>query len=353
MKRIVSSALLLSMSASALAQDFSEALSTVEQATVVIRALNSDGSASLGTGFFVNMSGLLITNAHVIESASSAVVKLPNGSVTSVTSVKAIYSDEDVAFLQTGLTRSASVELESNDIVHRGAAVAVLGNPKGLEFSLSTGVVSGWREADKVKYLQFTAPISRGSSGSPVFNSKGKVWGMATMTHRGGQNLNFAVSSGTLAALMKRSDEKPQKEWDAYDPFRDARGPTQREMNSNAASSYEETDQLHQNIYDEIIKIYAGDKEAIEYLRRSQRAWIAFRDAHIRSIWPALETKSSPLGTVAGLCISNELQSMTQARIKQLLEWRKGSPEGNLCSGVRMTTENIQDREKELGIKKR
>jgi uncharacterized protein YecT (DUF1311 family) len=59
---------------------------------------------------------------------------------------------------------------------------------------------------------------------------------------------------------------------------------------------YEEPDKALQKIYDEIIAIYRDDKEFIEYLRRSQRAWIAFRDANIGAIWPSIETDSRPLG---------------------------------------------------------
>lgn len=335
------------------AQQFSKALAKVEPATVLIRTLNSEKSEGLGTGFFVSDDGLLLTNAHVIEGASSAVVQLSNGAVTSVISIKAVYPDADIAFVQTGLTTSEELALAVTKPIEKGAAIAVLGNPQGLEFSLSTGVVSGFRKTEAAEYVQFTAPISKGSSGSPVFDSDGNVIGIATMYQRDGQNLNFAVSSKTIAALREQADHQPQTKWVSYDPFRDARAPSQTEMTLEAVADHKELEKLHQQVYDEILAIYSNDKECVEYLRRSQRAWIAFREAHIRAIWPAIETDSRPLGTAERMCIPIELEAVTRQRILQLLTWRNGIEEGDVGSGTRTTPEEVQKRERLLKIKKR
>lgn len=337
---------------SAHAQQFTEALAKVEPATVLIRTLNSDKIEGMGTGFFVSDDGLLLTNAHVIAGATSAVVRLSNGAVTSVTSIKAVYPEADLAFVQTGLRKSEQLVLALAKQIERGSAVAVLGNPQGLEFSLSTGVVSGFRKTDAAEYVQFTAPISKGSSGSPVFDSDGNVIGIATMYQRDGQNLNFAVSSETIAVLRAQADRQPQTKWIAYDPFRDARFPSQTEMTLEAVADYNETERLHQQVYDEIIAIYGDDKESVEFLRRSQRAWIAFRDAHIRAIWPPIET-GEWMGTAEKMCIPMELEKITRQRVLQLLTWRNGIKEGDVGSGTRMTPEEVQERERLFKIKKR
>jgi uncharacterized protein YecT (DUF1311 family) len=335
------------------AQQFSTALTKVEPATVLIRTLGSNHSEGLGTGFFVSGDGLLLTNAHVIKGASSAVVQLSNGAVTSVTSIKAVYPDADIALVRTGLTKSDHLELAMAKSIEKGATIAVLGNPRGLEFSLSTGIVSGFRKTETAEYVQFTAPISKGSSGSPVFDVAGNVIGIATMYQQDGQNLNFAVSAKTIAKLMEQADNQTQTKWVLYDPFRDARAPSQTEMTLGAVGDYQELEKLHQRAYDEIIAIYSNDKECIEYLRRSQRAWIAFRDAHVRAIWPAIETESRRLGTAERMCIPIELESLTRQRIIQLRTWRKGIEEGDVGSGTRMTPEEVLKRELQLGIKKR
>ena len=85
--------------------------------------------------------------------------------------------------------------------------VYVAGNPLGLEGTVSDGIISGRRDRDTKERLQMTAPISPGSSGGPVLNSKGKVIGVSVATFRAleAQNLNFAIPSNYLKALLNRS----------------------------------------------------------------------------------------------------------------------------------------------------
>jgi len=80
-----------------------------------------------------------------------------------------------------------------------------VGNPQGLEGTFSQGIVSSIREVGSDKLLQITAPISPGSSEGPVLNAKGEVIGVSVATFRGGQNLNFAIPSNYLKALLGKS----------------------------------------------------------------------------------------------------------------------------------------------------
>src|SRR5262249_16479607 len=91
--------------------------------------------------------------------------------------------------------------------VEIGDQVFVIGNPLGLEGTLSQGIVSALRKLDQNSLIQITAPISSGSSGGPVLSIDGKVIGVAVATFVRGQNLNFAIPSSYLAKLMfaKRS----------------------------------------------------------------------------------------------------------------------------------------------------
>ena len=85
-----------------------------------------------------------------------------------------------------------------------GAKVYAIGSPKGLEASLSEGIISGRREvAEGIWHLQTTTPISPGSSGGPLLDSTGQVVGVTTWTRRGGQNLNFAIPASQVLALLK------------------------------------------------------------------------------------------------------------------------------------------------------
>jgi tetratricopeptide (TPR) repeat protein len=91
-----------------------------------------------------------------------------------------------------------------------GERVAVIGSPMGLEQTLSEGVVSAVRKIpDFGEILQITAPISPGSSGSPVVNMKGEVIGVATLQLVKGQNLNFAVPGNRALALQQKAVKLP------------------------------------------------------------------------------------------------------------------------------------------------
>src|SRR5206468_3005270 len=92
-----------------------------------------------------------------------------------------------------------------------GTRVAVIGSPLALEGSLSEGIVSAIRSVEDGNWLQISAPISEGSSGSPVLDRHGRVIGIATLTAKEGQNLNFARSSRDLSKFLAeiQADAKP------------------------------------------------------------------------------------------------------------------------------------------------
>jgi len=108
----------------------------------------------------------------------------------------------DVALLKTGLSRTSPLPL---GVVRPtiGERIFTLGNPLGLEGTISEGIVSGIRQLEDGELYQITSPISPGSSGGPVLNSRGEVIGIATAALRVGQNLNFAVPSASLDQLWK------------------------------------------------------------------------------------------------------------------------------------------------------
>ena len=95
--------------------------------------------------------------------------------------------------------------LGNSSDVKIGETVYVAGNPKGLEGTFSNGIISSRRDPYTKERLQMTAPISPGSSGGPVLNSKGEVIGVSFMTLVGGQNLNFAIPSRYLTELLTES----------------------------------------------------------------------------------------------------------------------------------------------------
>lgn len=176
-------------------------------AVVLIEVFDaSKKTIATGSGFFISADGLLITNYHVIEGAQSAVAKAANGGLFPIVGALAVDRDNDLALLATKGKNLPFLNLHDTGDLEPGTRIAVMGNPLGLEGSLSEGIVSAKRDgAADHKWLQITAAISPGSSGSPVIDASGSVLGIATMVLTSGQSLNFAIPSETANALWNKA----------------------------------------------------------------------------------------------------------------------------------------------------
>ena len=164
---------------------------------------------SLGSGFFVS-SGIIATNAHVIEGASSGTARLVGSTETmQILGTVAVDLNADLALLRVnGSAPSLAITSATTPAV--GDNVYVVGNPLGLEGTFSSGIISGARHVEDDSILQMTAPISPGSSGGPVMDSSGSVIGIAEATFGNGQNLNFAVPASYLSRLLASVSKQTQ-----------------------------------------------------------------------------------------------------------------------------------------------
>ncbi|MGA7699735.1 MAG: trypsin-like peptidase domain-containing protein [Thermoguttaceae bacterium] len=178
----------------------------------------------------------LLTNYHVIRSAAAAKVRLGDGRSWSVYDVVLEREDMDLAVVTVSFWNPAQksdigMPVSTLDIAQGpeppvGQKVYAIGSPKGLEASLSEGIISGRREvAEGIWHLQTTTPISPGSSGGPLLDSTGQVVGVTTAALRGGQNLNFAVPALQILTFLKgrcnsrelwRGSSIIREEWNAY-----------------------------------------------------------------------------------------------------------------------------------------
>jgi S1-C subfamily serine protease len=174
---------------------------------VMIRVQDTKGKPmKFGSGFFVKPD-VLATNFHVISGGASAVVtQIGNSTVFQVDWIIGVDQENDLALLKVKGLSGRPLRLGNSKHVEIGEDVFVLGNPQGLEGTISTGILSarGLRQIGKENLLQITAPISSGSSGGPVVNARGEVIGIAVASLAKGQNLNFAVPVALLADLLDR-----------------------------------------------------------------------------------------------------------------------------------------------------
>jgi len=190
--------------------DLPRLVKRVQPAVVTVMAYNAPGELVFqGSGFFVAPDRFL-TNYHVLAQAARAEVKTAAGRCYPVTGVVAADRDWDLVAAEIGLSRPGASSLKISDAVPEvGERVAVVGSPLGLEQTLSIGVVSALRRVSGGTYLQISAPVSPGSSGSPVINMAGEVVGVACLQVVKGQNLNFAVPGNRALALQLKAAARP------------------------------------------------------------------------------------------------------------------------------------------------
>ena len=169
---------------------------------VSLHVVSADGAESRGTGFFVGVNGEVATNYHVVEGARRITAKTSKGLQLFANGVLTLDADSDLALLKFGAKDLPAVSLADPAQILKGEPVLVIGSPQGLDQSVSNGIVSAIRTEGSWEQIQITAPISKGSSGSPIVNMKGEVVGVATFGLVGGQALNFASSVKHLRGMV-------------------------------------------------------------------------------------------------------------------------------------------------------
>jgi serine protease Do len=167
---------------------------------------------SLGSGFFIDQSGVVVTNHHVIEGAEEITIRTSDGRDVQADIVG---SDEatDIAVLRVrGGGRYQYVTFDDASHVRVGDWVVAVGNPFGLDGTATAGIVSaiGRRDAGSsayVDYMQIDAPINRGNSGGPTFDLNGNVIGVnsAIFSPTGGNvGIGFAIPANTANGIVRQ-----------------------------------------------------------------------------------------------------------------------------------------------------
>lgn len=186
----------------------------LEPSIVVLLTYNREGkSLGQGSGFFLTPEGDVITNYHVLKGASRAEVRMSDGSVYPVIRVVAEDEEGDLIRVSTNISKNLVQPLPIHvSFPEVGERIIVMGTPLGLEKTVSDGIVSAVRDIPEFgKIIQVTAPISPGSSGSPVVNMNGQVIGVVSFFLAPGQNLNFAIPGDRIAKLTP-ADQKTLSE---------------------------------------------------------------------------------------------------------------------------------------------
>lgn len=177
----------------------------VSQAVKILVTVENNEQIGQGTGFFVTSTGYILTNYHVIK-GSAKVVIYEGGKYYNVTRVLAADKDADIALLETEYPQSKIHYLPlKQELVELGEPVMVLGYPKIFQLgdssiTVTKGDVSSLRKFSSNTFIQFTAVVTGGSSGSPIIDGNGEVVGLV----QGGMNLGQGMFVGPSSKSILR-----------------------------------------------------------------------------------------------------------------------------------------------------
>lgn len=177
--------------------DFSNTISNVINSVVSITA-----SGKIGSGAIVKSDGTIVTNNHVVDGATSILVKTFDGKTFSAQVIKTD-STKDLALIKisgTGSFNPFSFEEVSN--IKVGEKAVALGSPGGLDFTVTEGIVSALRNINGINYLQIDVPINPGNSGGPLINKAGKIIGINTMKVSGYEGVGFSIASDVVKGFV-------------------------------------------------------------------------------------------------------------------------------------------------------
>lgn len=172
---------------------------------VMIADHDRDGEVvGTGSGIMIGQKGYILTNHHVIAAGCSYSVRIEDDE-------EIYYTDEiikynhvlDLAVIRIQRRLSPLAIYDGREKLARGQKVVAIGSPLGLFNSVSDGIISGFRNISQTDMIQFTAPISPGSSGGAVLNMYGEVIGISTAGFDSGQNINLAVGYESIRMFAR------------------------------------------------------------------------------------------------------------------------------------------------------
>ena len=176
------------------------------KSTVEIQAVVNKQYISMGTGFYDDSNGTVITNYHVIEGAESAIIVDSEEHEYEVVSVAGYDANVDIAILTTKANNTTPLSKRYSE-VRTGEKVYALGSSSGLTGTFTEGIVSTAEREDRgLTYIQHTAPITHGNSGGPLLDESGNVIGINRMMLADGQNLNFAIPIAKVSDIDRSKE---------------------------------------------------------------------------------------------------------------------------------------------------
>ncbi len=181
-----------------------EELALLASSIVMIAVYNRAGEPiATGSGIMIGRDGYILTNNHVTRGGCFFAVRIEDDENIYKTNEIIKYNAVlDLAVIRIG-RRLHPLPLYKGKKLARGQKVVAIGSPLGMFNSVSDGIISGFRKIDSVDMIQFTAPISHGSSGGALLNMQGEIIGISTAGIDEGQNINLAVNYEDIGMFVR------------------------------------------------------------------------------------------------------------------------------------------------------
>ena len=222
------------------ARDVSSLVKQIGEAVVQVKT-----PGGLGSGFFINDDGYLITNFHVIEGETEISVEVyqqKNGQLDRETykqvKIIAINKFHDLSLLHIedkNAPKFKPVTLGSGDALNVGDGVFAIGSPLGLERTVTQGILSTkTRQLEGELYLQTSTQINPGNSGGPLFNLAGEVVGVTNMKITFGEGLGFAIPVELVKSFLDHRDAFAYSTDNPNNPFRYLEPPSRTKQKVDA-----------------------------------------------------------------------------------------------------------------------
>jgi serine protease Do len=159
---------------------------------------------SQGSGFFVHDDGYVVTNFHVIDGATQLSIFTSDNKVLSA-SLVGFNENKDIALLRADTSDYEAVSIANSDEVSVGSKVIAIGNPLGLSFTVTEGIISATGRIGpngQDEYIQTDVSLNPGNSGGPLINKAGEVIGVNNFKVADGESLGFALESNVLKDVV-------------------------------------------------------------------------------------------------------------------------------------------------------
>lgn len=180
--------------------DFSAIVEDILQSVVSISTDKGQGS-----GVIIDSKGYVITNVHVINGASTIKVHTYSGQKYDVKELVGYSLEADIAVLKIEASGLKALNFGDSDSLKVGEKVIAAGNPAGLSFTVTEGIVSAFRAFNSLDYVQTDVPINPGNSGGPLVNTKGEIVGINNFKVGGFEGLGFAISSNEVTSVALKA----------------------------------------------------------------------------------------------------------------------------------------------------